>query len=225
MATSAALLKLAYRNRNFLIPVFFLYGFVLAACTGSREAFDDRVATRKPTVQFGCDTRHAAVQPSGPLSSKPVLVRNLPDPNPLVVGKLFGSGLDDLPVHVEGRSPSTTLAMDVKAILENAGFNCAEDSETNRVLEVAVSKIRAVQIPAKWYEVKGRVIGRVEIIARLKKDSDVVWTKKISKESDLRVVYFLTSQMEVELNKAYCQSLHELENDLRSEEFLSIIER
>jgi hypothetical protein len=214
--------------REGMFVFVFLSAILAQGCSGLNEAYRDRFSQQNPTIRFGCNqgTRAPVGDPS-PKSDFWIFVRGAPDPDPPVVGELFDWNTSNrIPVVIIGPPPNEVLAADVKAILTRNGFNVTEDHQTAQAfLDVDITQLGTWGIPGGWTELRGTTVAQIDFFIQVSRGGEVIWKRDFSETEKIRVLYFLTSDMEEAMKQAYCRSLESIENVVKEPEFLAVISK
>jgi hypothetical protein len=202
-----------------------LIALVTYGCSAFGEAARDRLgaklAGRKPSLQLRCETPSAAPgPPEAVVSPARLMVRGGSDPGrPAVVGELFTWGTlpgRETPIVLAG-SANDVLAADVKRILLRNGFTLTEDAQAaSAVLDTAIAGLDVKGVPGQLTDMKGTIRARAAFHAALTRDATVVWKGYFEGDDEMRVAYFLTSDSERTLGRAYCRALDWFEEAVRA---------
>lgn len=205
--------------------VITLIALVTYGCSAFSEAARDRLgwqfAGRKPSLQLRCETPSPAPgPPEGVGSPARLMVRGGSDPvGRAVVGELFRWGAlpeRETPIVLEG-SANDVLAADVKRILVRNGFTLTEDAQAaSAVLDTAIAGLNVKGVPGQLTDMKGTIRARAAFHAALTRDATVVWKDYFEGDDEMRVAYFLTSDSERTLGRAYCRALDWFEEAVRA---------
>jgi hypothetical protein len=100
-----------------------------------------------------------------------------------------------------------------------------DDQAAQLFLDVDITLLGAGAIPGGWSELRGTTIARIDFSVELSNRAKTLWKRDFSETQEVRVYYFLTSDMEKVMNRAYCRSLESLEDVLSSPEFLAAVSK
>jgi hypothetical protein len=205
--------------KQFLIPLFVVM-VNIQACTRWNEV-QYQISRDMFFVRFGCgEAVSKPVEFGVTRSSVPILVRGAPEPKPLHIGNLFWRG-GDKPVYITGTSPNTVLVDDIKKFLTKNGFTVTEDSAgTEATLVADITALGSDSGVWKGNPLDpGSTIGQIGYTVTLTHDNKTLWSKDFSEKVKIKAAYAYVKDMEMVMNRAYCNTLVPLENALTSEEF------
>jgi hypothetical protein len=215
-------------SRGCLLALVLFTVLLAQGCSGWNEAYRDRYSQRSPAIRFGCDLAAAAADLKGaPKSDIRILVREAPGQDAPLVGELLDwDSRSEIPVVIAGPPPDRVLAADVKGILVRNGFTVTEDHRSAQAfIDVHVTRLGAVQVSAGWTELRGTTIARIDFNIRVSRAAAVAWKRDFSETEKIKALYFLTSDMELALKRAYCRSLEGLEKAIKGPDFLAAVSR
>lgn len=154
-------------------------------------------------------------------------MREAPGQGAPLVGELLDwDSRSEIPVVIAGPPPDSVLAADVKGILVRNGFTVTEDDRSAQAfIDVHITRLGAVQVSAGWTELRGTTIARIDFNIQVSRASAVAWKRDFSETEKIKALYFLTSDMELALKRAYCRSLEGLEKLIKGPDFLAAISR
>ena len=200
----------------------------VGACKGSSEAWRHRVSGEPATIRFGCDGFFATEQrkvldSAGHVSLTVKLLDRRKAENE--AGELFSHHPGQrIPVTFEEPLPNDVIASDARRLLTSLGYVVEQEyGETVPNIEIAVSQLDSGQEQGRWTELKGTTWSQMDLIVTVVRGSDVDRTWALSQREEIRVTYFLASQMQSTLVDAYCRILGDLSFLFRSDDFVQIL--
>ena len=180
------------------------------------------------TIRFGCDgsiaTDQRKVMDSAghvSLSVKLLDHRNAETE----AGELFSHHPGQrIPVTFEEPLPNDVIASDARRLLTSLGYIVEQEyGESVPKIDIAVTRLESAQEQGGWNELKGTTWSQIDLIVTVVRGSDVGRTWDLSRREEIRVTYFLASQMQSTLVEAYCRVLGDLRFLFGSEDFLQTV--
>ena len=180
------------------------------------------------TIRFGCDgyiaTDQRKVMDSAGHVSLSVILLDQTNVE-TGAGELFSHHPGRrIPVTFEEPLPIEVIASDARRLLTSLGYIVEQEyGESVPKIDIAVTRLESAQEQGGWNELKGTTWSQIDLIVTVVRGSDVGRTWDLSRREEIRVTYFLASQMQSTLVEAYCRVLGDLRFLFGSEDFLQTV--